>query len=92
MAGLDEPFHIPLPGFSQKKADIYQQALITCLERHNSRIQELELDVLEPIERAIKPFKGKFDKISDVLGGLWKDIVKPILDALAFPVSVLCLV
>jgi hypothetical protein len=85
IAGVDEPLHIQLPRFSWKRAKTYQQDFMTYLQEHQLRMQRAELDPLEDQqERGIKPH---IKKLHDVLQGLWKDVVKPILEALAFPVS-----
>jgi hypothetical protein len=85
IGGVDEPLHIQLPRFSWKRAKTYQQDFMTYLEEHQLRMQRAELDPLEDQqERGIKPH---IKKIHDVLQGLWKDVVKPILEALSFYVS-----
>jgi hypothetical protein len=87
IAGVDGPLHIQLPRFSRDKAIRYQQDFITYLQGHQLRMQGAELDLLEDQqERGIRP-QIKKGLVQNVLQGLWKDVVKPILEALAFPVS-----
>jgi hypothetical protein len=84
IAGLDEPLHIQLPRLSWEKANKYQQNFITYLQGHQLRMGE---DLLEDQQkRGIRP-QIKKGLVCDVLQGLWKDVVKPILEALAFNVS-----
>jgi hypothetical protein len=85
IAGVNEPLHIQLPRFSWKKAKAYQQDFVTYLQAHQLRMQRAKLDPQEDQqERGMKPH---IKKVHDVLQGLWKDVVKPILEALAFSVS-----
>jgi hypothetical protein len=87
IAGVDGPLHIQLPRFSWNKANRYQQDFITYLQGHQLRMREAKLDLVEDQqERGIKPHIKK-GLVHDVLQGLWKDVVKPILKALAFHVS-----
>jgi hypothetical protein len=89
IAGADGPLHIQLPRFSWDKANRYQQDFITYLQGHQLRMQGAELDLLEDQQkRGIKPhIKNEKVLVHDVLEGLWKDVVKPILEALGFSVS-----
>jgi hypothetical protein len=85
-AGVDQPLHIELPHFSWAKAKAYQQRFITHLQQHQLRMRAAELDLLDDQqERGIKPQGIK--EAHSVLRGLWKDVVKPILEALGFLVS-----
>jgi hypothetical protein len=87
LAGLDEPLHIPLPKLSLAKAKAYQQDFMVHLQQHQVRMQAAGLGPLDNLqERGLQPFQ-KIKKVHNVLAGLWKHIVKPILEALAFPVS-----
>jgi hypothetical protein len=87
LAGLDEPLHIPLPKLSLEKAKAYQQDFMTHLQQHQVRMQAAGLGPLDNLqERGLQPFQ-KIKKVHNVLAGLWRNIVKPILEALAFPVS-----
>ena len=57
------------------------------LQQHQVRTQAAELDPLGNLqERGLQPFQ-RIKKVHNVLAGLWKNVVKPILEALAFPVS-----
>jgi hypothetical protein len=91
IAGVDEPLHIQLPRFSQKKAKTYQQDFMTYLQEHQLRMQRAELDPVEDQQESKRGIKPHMKKVHDVLQGLWKDVVKPILEALAFSVSELYL-
>ncbi|KAF6744540.1 CHAT domain-containing protein [Ephemerocybe angulata] len=91
LAGLDEPLHIPLPNFSAEKAMKYRSALISELRVRNLRIREVnaisESIRSEPMVRGIRSAPiGKHGEgpVHRVLRGLWEEVVKPILDALAF--------
>ncbi|KAJ2927668.1 hypothetical protein H1R20_g9432, partial [Candolleomyces eurysporus] len=94
IAGLDEPFHIPLHSFSQKKAITYSNELTAYLQLKDLRMRGVQADTdeeedadNEPRERAIRPSVNKKLRnqiVRNILGGLWREVVKPILDALAF--------
>jgi hypothetical protein len=86
MAGVDKPLHIQLPEFSSAKARTYQQHMED-LKEHHLGMRAAELDPLDnQQERAMKPHQ-KVQEVCNVLHGLWKNVVKPILEALAFLVS-----
>ncbi|KAJ2932361.1 hypothetical protein H1R20_g4765, partial [Candolleomyces eurysporus] len=80
--GLDEPLHIPLPNFSVKRAEQLR-------DRLRSSLLESQLRQRGEMERAIRPAceKSLSEAFRGILRELWKGIVKPILDALAFPRS-----
>ncbi|KAF6750936.1 CHAT domain-containing protein [Ephemerocybe angulata] len=91
LAGLDEPLHIPLPNFSVEKAIKYRSALVSELRVRNLRVREVnaisESIRSEPMVRGIGSAPiGKHGEgpVHRVLRGLWGEVVKPILDALAF--------
>jgi tetratricopeptide (TPR) repeat protein len=91
IAGLDGPLHIQLPRLSWDKANRYLQDFIIYLQEHQLHTREAKLGLLEDQqERRIGP-QIKKGLVYDVLQGLWKDVVKPILEALAFHVSGLSL-
>ncbi|TFK16796.1 hypothetical protein FA15DRAFT_661907 [Coprinopsis marcescibilis] len=80
-AGLDKPIHIELPSFSPEKADKLRQSLTKHLVGSKLRMREVIVD--EDDERGCKPVGSrKGTVIRDVLAYLWKEVVKPILDAL----------
>jgi hypothetical protein len=85
-AGMDEPLHIPLPELSWTKAKTYQEHFMAHLQQHHLRMWAAELDPQDSQqERAIKPHQGtKFKEVHNILHGLWKNVVKPILEALEF--------
>ncbi|CAE6411139.1 unnamed protein product, partial [Rhizoctonia solani] len=64
--------HLPLPNFSQEKAQKARSELETSLRRKGLR------------QRGVKEWlpSGYKDRISTVLLALWEDIVKPVLDFL----------
>ncbi|KAJ3543663.1 hypothetical protein NMY22_g3061 [Coprinellus aureogranulatus] len=90
MAGLDEPLHIPLPNFSLEKAKKYRENLKHRLSANHLRVRdagrpEHGVDCSE--ERAAGPFGSRRkanQEMAGVLRGLWVEVVKPILEALAF--------
>ena len=87
IAGVDEPLHIQLPRLSWKKVKTFQQDFITHLAEHSLCNRAAELDSLEAQQtRGVKPHIH-IHKVHYVLEGLWKDVVKPVLEALAFSVS-----
>jgi hypothetical protein len=87
LAGLNEPLHIPLPELSLEKAKAYQQDFMAHLQQHQVRMQAAGPDPLDnPQERGLQRFQ-KIKKVHNVLAGLWRNIVKPILESLGFPVS-----
>ncbi|KAF6753815.1 CHAT domain-containing protein [Ephemerocybe angulata] len=75
LAGLEGPLHIPLPAFTIKKASEYRDVFGSQLRARNLRFREGK--VLEdgdgPVHR--------------VLGHMWEEVVKPVLDALGFAVN-----
>ena len=93
LSGLDEPLHIPLPNFSLKRATKYRSDLSAELVSNGLRVRQADA---EPDEESVgrpapTPYVRKRDAgsraVREILRGLWTDIVKPILDALAFSVS-----
>jgi tetratricopeptide (TPR) repeat protein len=87
LAGLDEPLHIPLPKLSLEKAKAYHQDFMAHLQQHQVHMQAARVGPLDNLqERGLQPFQ-KIKKVHNVLAGLWRNIVKPILEALAFLVS-----
>ncbi|CAE6526603.1 unnamed protein product, partial [Rhizoctonia solani] len=66
--------HLPLPHFTEKKAQTTRFDMAAALRQTGLR------------ERGIKPFKqlGSKDRIQRVLVTLWNDVVKPVLDFLGY--------
>ncbi|KAH6902046.1 CHAT domain-containing protein [Coprinopsis sp. MPI-PUGE-AT-0042] len=84
LAGLDEPLHIPLPDFSLEKANKYRGDLKANLESHHLRMREvLETADEEDSARGAQPCKQNRMQ-SQVLRGLWHEVLSPILNALGF--------
>ncbi|KAF6749071.1 CHAT domain-containing protein [Ephemerocybe angulata] len=81
LAGMDEPLHIPLPNFSTKKASMYRSVLESQLRGHNFRSRELEPRGARPLPNEKR---HKVLPMHQVLRGLFEEVVKPVLDALAF--------
>ena len=87
-SGTDAPLHIPLPDFSYKRAVELRDSLGAYLKRQGVRMREGE--------RAGRPFKQPKEDTQEsvvhmVLREIWENVVKPILDALAYNNSVSCL-
>ncbi|KAG8757257.1 hypothetical protein FRC11_004682, partial [Ceratobasidium sp. 423] len=72
LPGEDDIKHLPLPNFTEKKAQDARSELERCLRRKGLR------------QRGFKPLQppGSKDSISRVLLDLWEHVVKPILDFL----------
>ncbi|RXW13316.1 hypothetical protein EST38_g12539 [Candolleomyces aberdarensis] len=95
LAGLDEPFHIPLPNFSRQKASTYSNELIDRLKLKELRMRAVSADIVEEenaeveqTERGMRPSVRKqlrHEIVCNILGALWREVVKPVLDALGFP-------
>ncbi|KAF6755206.1 CHAT domain-containing protein [Ephemerocybe angulata] len=81
LSGLDEPLHIPLPNFSMEKASRYRTELGSQLRGHSLRSRDLEARGVRPTRIGNQTWDSPVHK---VLRGLWKEVVKPILDALGF--------
>ncbi|KAF6750594.1 CHAT domain-containing protein [Ephemerocybe angulata] len=90
LAGADEPLHIPLPNFSLDNANRYRIALNTQLQSGGLRVREGDPSTVSDSETSWRPGKtvrlGKRSEnvIRGVLRALWIEVVKPILDMLAF--------
>ncbi|KAJ3550402.1 hypothetical protein NMY22_g513 [Coprinellus aureogranulatus] len=91
--GLPEPLHIPLSNFSMKKADRFRRNLKERLQKDGLRMRGAGTDHQDETERKPLAQKQSADSsasvpevavLRDILGGLWLDVVKPILDALGF--------
>ncbi|TFK19235.1 hypothetical protein FA15DRAFT_648667 [Coprinopsis marcescibilis] len=86
MAGLDEPFHIPLPLFSFGKAETLRTYLTGLSRSFGMWVRE---DVQgSEIGQHRKPRQARTgthgETLASILATLWIDVVKPILDALGF--------
>ncbi|KAG8685773.1 hypothetical protein FRC11_010095, partial [Ceratobasidium sp. 423] len=70
LPGEDDIKHLPLPNFTEKKAQDARSEVERCLRHKGLR------------QRGFKPLQppGSNDSISRVLLDLWEDVVKPILD------------
>ena len=78
--GSSEPLNIPLPGFSQAKAENLRKRLKNHLKGSGRMVREVDSDV-----RGTKPYSQCHMK--DILRELWVSVVQPILNGLAFQVS-----
>ncbi|KAF6749072.1 CHAT domain-containing protein [Ephemerocybe angulata] len=89
VAGQDQPIHIPLPDFSLERCEEYRKDLGAQLQSYSLRDRGREI-VLESEEgdgkRGIRSvhLRGKRGEtvIQGILRGLWKAVVKPILQRL----------
>ncbi|KAF5340002.1 hypothetical protein D9611_012357 [Ephemerocybe angulata] len=81
--GRSTPLHIPLPSFSLAKCNQYRKDLTNHLQAHDYR--ERGSTVATAPERGDE-FRGvrklNHATVQDILRGLWKDLVKPIIQAL----------
>ncbi|RXW12490.1 hypothetical protein EST38_g13363 [Candolleomyces aberdarensis] len=95
IAGLDEPFHIPLLNFTYKKAKTYSNALSALLVQKELRMRAGEMNMDDEEDTRIgltgRVARPSVDNplrdgvvVRNILGALWKEVVKPILDALGF--------
>ncbi|KAF6756102.1 TPR-like protein [Ephemerocybe angulata] len=82
-AGRSTPHHIPLPSFSLVKCNQYRKDLTNHLQVHDCR--ERGSTVAMAPERGDE-FRGvrklNHATVQDILRGLWKDLVKPIIQEL----------
>jgi len=83
ISGSHAPIHIPLPNFSHKVATELRQRLRKFLSAHKVRMREED--------RGTRPALDSGDetqsKVHFILEVLWLNVVRPILDALAYYVS-----
>ena len=92
IAGLGEPLHIPLPDFSISRARQYKSIMDGKLCALGYQRQEVDMgesdgEEIANAERGIVRYQARDRNILYVLKGLWVEVVKPILDALAISVS-----
>jgi len=83
ISSLGAPMHIPLD-FTHKEASVLRERLRLFLSSHGVRMREAD----RATRPAPRPDAEKQSDISFVLKALWLRVVRPILDALAYPVSV----
>jgi hypothetical protein len=83
VAGRDEPLLIPLPQFSQEKAQAYRRELVEQLHLGGFRLRTDDEGLVRGSYIAQKR------PVRNVLRGVWIYVVKPVLDALAYSVSAL---
>jgi len=83
ISGVGAPMHIPLD-FTHKEASELRERLRLFLSSHGVRMREAD----RATRPAPRPDAAKQSDISFVLKALWVRVVRPILDALAYPVSV----
>ena len=83
ISGSDAPIHIPLPNFSHKLATELKQRLRKFLSARKVRMREEDRGT-----RPVWDSGGETQsEIHFVLEVLWLNVVRPIFDALAYPVS-----
>jgi len=83
ISGVGAPMHIPLD-FTHKEASELRERLRLFLSSHGVRTREAD----RATRPAPRPDAEKQSDMSFVLKALWMRVVRPILDALAYPVSV----
>jgi len=83
ISSIGAPMHIPLD-FTHKEASELRECLHLFLSSHGVRMREAD----RATRPAPRPDAEKQSDISFVLKALWMRVVRPILDALAYPVSV----
>jgi hypothetical protein len=79
--GCSEPLNIPLPKFSQAKAENLRKRLKNHLKGSGRIVRE--------VNRGTKPYYQYKCHMKDILRELWVSVVQPILNGLAFQVSLL---
>jgi len=84
VSGSDAPIHITLDDFTHKEASDLTESLRHFLSSHRVRMREVDR-AGRPV---LSPGAEKQSGIHVVLKALWLRVVKPILDGLAFSVSV----
>ncbi|TEB18102.1 hypothetical protein FA13DRAFT_1804114 [Coprinellus micaceus] len=88
LSGSEEPLHIHLPNFSKEKAERYCKQLRQRLAQRGLRSRDEEEEV-GCGWRVVGPYRreklGGKSIVHIVLHSLWTEVVKPILEALAFP-------
>jgi len=82
-----QPLHIPLDNLTHQYASVLRDHLRSCLLSHGRRMRTADLDLDRATRPAPKPNAENGSDIQKVLQELWRTVVKPILDALSYPVS-----
>jgi len=82
-----QPLHIPLDNLTHQYASVLRDHLRSCLLSHGRRMRTADLDLDRATRPAPKPNAENGSDIQKVLQELWHTVVKPILDALSYPVS-----
>lgn len=80
MEGLDDVIYIPLESFTFAHAQRLQKSLFNLLSSGNVRQRDTR-------KAKLVSMYPSFDSIEDILAELWRGVVKPVLDSLAFSVS-----
>ncbi|KDR81061.1 hypothetical protein GALMADRAFT_61169 [Galerina marginata CBS 339.88] len=78
ISGIGTPYHIPLENFSYQQAYDLQQNMHFYLSSHGVRLQDSESKT-----RGMQ-YEKNTGIIYEILGQLWTNLVKPILDQLKF--------
>jgi len=84
VSGADAPIHIPLKDFTHKEACELRKRLLSFISCHKIRMREVDRGG-HPVKL---PDAEKQSEIHLVLEALWLRVVKPILNGLAFSVSI----
>jgi tetratricopeptide (TPR) repeat protein len=86
ISGAKAPIHVPLHNFTHKQADNLRSLLHNYLSSWGMRSRGSEPDEMRGPHRRSSIRKNDSD-IRSILGQLWLNVVKPILDELAISVS-----
>jgi len=82
-----QPLHIPLNNLTHQYASVLRDQLRSYLLTHGRRMRAADLDLDRATRPAPKPNAENGNDIHKALQELWRLVVKPVLDALAYPVS-----
>jgi len=83
----DQPLHILLDNFTHQYASVLRDQLRSYLLSHGRRMRAADLDLNRATRPAPEPNAKSGSATQKVLQELWRMVVKPILDALAYQVS-----
>jgi len=83
ISGFDAPIHIPLDEFTHKEASELSEHLRHSLSSHRVGMRDADRGLLIVLDESAE----KRTEIHFVLEALWLRVVRPILDGLAFSVS-----
>ena len=86
ISGAEAPLHVPLHNFSHEQADNLRSLLYCYLSSSGLLARGSEPDEMRGANRRSSIRKNESD-IRSILGQLWLNVVKPILDKLAISVS-----